>query len=100
MSGLKSYRVLIGLALLLASGSIFLSAALFVRLAQTTERTNAALCTFRADVRQRADATTKFLLDHPKGIPGIPPATLKQGLVGQRRTVAALGDLECPENIP
>jgi hypothetical protein len=82
-------------SLLLAAVSMFLSALLFTRLATTTDRTNRALCTFRGDVRQRAATTAAFLADHPHGIPGVPLATLRQSLDGQRRTVKALSQLDC-----
>ena len=88
------------LALLLSAGSLFLSALLFTRLADTTTRTNDALCNLRIDVRQRVAGAEAFLKDHPDGIPGIPVATLRQSLDGQRRTVAALSTLNCPPPNP
>lgn len=93
---MRSVKILVAIALLLAAGSMFLSALLFTRLADTTTRTNDALCTFRADVQQRVDNTEGFLIEHPQGIPGVPAATLRQSLVGQRRTVTALSGLPCP----
>lgn len=92
----RSFKVLLAAALLMAAAAIFLSALLFTRLADTTTRTNDALCTFRADVQQRLDNTEAFLADHPQGIPGVPTATLRQSLDAQRRTVKALGGLPCP----
>lgn len=90
------YRLLVAAALLLAAVSVFLSALLFTRLADTTDQTNRSLCTFRDDVRQRAANTASFLADHPQGIPGVPVATLRSALEGQRRTVKALSGLDCP----
>lgn len=67
----------------------------------TTETQNAALCTFRADVQTRAQQGEDFLRDHPEGFAGIPAATLRQSIDGQRRTVAALARLDCPlEKLP
>jgi hypothetical protein len=97
---MRPERAMLGLALLLAATSVFLSALLFTRIADTTARTNDALCTFRADVRHRAESTRRFLADHPQGIPGIPVGTLRQSLDAQRRTVKALSDLDCPPQLP
>jgi hypothetical protein len=91
----SGWKVLVVFGTLLAAVAIFLSAVLFTRLATTTDHTNSALCTFRADVQQRAQNTEKFLAEHPQGIPGIPVGTLRQSLDGQRRTVKALSDLDC-----
>jgi hypothetical protein len=83
------YRVVIAVALLLAASSVFLSALLFTRLADTTARTN------NADVQRRAHDGEAFLRDHPQGIPGIPVGTLRQSVNGQQRTVRALSALDC-----
>lgn len=69
-------------------------------LERTTDQTTAALCTFRADVKSRADATAAYLEAHPEGFPGVTPEQLRQGLDGQRRTVKALRKLNCPRPTP
>lgn len=62
---------------------------------QQAAMTAGALCSLRSDLEQRVRSTEDFLRDHPRGIPGIPVATLKTSLDGQRRTVNALGSLDC-----
>jgi hypothetical protein len=58
-------------------------------------RTNAALCTLRGDLEQRAKASADYLAEHPEGLPGIPASIIKSNLTGQRRTIAALSGLQC-----
>jgi hypothetical protein len=58
-------------------------------------RTNRALCTLRGDLADRVRASEDFLINHPAGIPGVPAATIRSNLNGQRRTVAALSNLHC-----
>lgn len=57
--------------------------------------TKAALCTFRADLIQRIEQSTVFLAEHPHGIPGIPAATIRDGIRNQQRTINALSSLHC-----
>jgi hypothetical protein len=54
-----------------------------------------ALCALRADVEGRILNSEKFLATNPKGIPGFPRATIQSGIDGQRKTVKALGSLNC-----
>jgi hypothetical protein len=56
---------------------------------------NRALCALRGDLENRVRQTDKFLHDHPRGIPGIPAATLRTNANGQRRTIRALSNLRC-----
>lgn len=58
-------------------------------------RTSAALCTLRADISHRVQASKDFLLAHPKGIPGISQATLAASIASQAATVTALAGLPC-----
>lgn len=58
-------------------------------------RTSTALCTLRADLKQRVKSSEKFLADHPHGIPGITAGTIRASLNGQQRTVKALAGLQC-----
>lgn len=67
-----------------------------INVANDSDRTTAALCTFRSDLENRADQTDRLLALHPKGLAGIPAATLRQSVGGQRRTIAALSVLNCP----
>lgn len=58
--------------------------------------THSALCTFRADIQNRHDATVKYLLDHPRGLTTkkgdvvITAAQFKQSLKTQESTLNAL----------
>lgn len=85
------YAVVIGLTVL----AWFDSAAKSNNLKRETQRTNQALCTFRADLEQRVRSSEKFLAEHPKGIPGIPIATIRNSLDNQRRTIDSLNSLHC-----
>jgi hypothetical protein len=60
-----------------------------------TERTNSALCTFRADLEQRVHSSRAFLVAHPHGILGISAATIQSGIDNQQRTIDALASLDC-----
>jgi hypothetical protein len=56
-----------------------------------------ALCAFRSDVQARVAASEQFLREHPNGIPGISPATIRTNLRAQRQTVDALSVLNCED---
>lgn len=56
---------------------------------------NEALCALRADLALRAASSQAFLDKHPQGIPGIPAATIRDGIVNQQRTISALSVLHC-----
>lgn len=60
------------------------------------KNTNDALCTFRQDLIVRVLSSTDFLKKHPKGIPGIPPKIILEGISNQQKTITALKDLNCP----
>lgn len=57
--------------------------------------TEDALCTFRGQLETQVSTTTNFLDEHPKGIPGVPVATLQEGLKRQKIAIHALGSLSC-----
>lgn len=59
--------------------------------------THDSLCTFRADLANRALASTDFLRDHPNGVAGIPPKIILEGIYNQQRTIVALKDLDCEQ---
>lgn len=65
-----------------------------------SSRINAALCTFRHDIEMRVAGSEKFLADHPQGFAGIPAATIRVSLDGQKRTIRALASLKCPTPRP
>jgi hypothetical protein len=56
-----------------------------------------ALCAFQDDVRSRVASSEQFLEEHPNGIPGISPATIRTNLRAQRQTVDALSVLNCED---
>lgn len=63
---------------------------------QAGARSEAALCAFRNDLERRIESAEKFLIDHPKGIPGIPAETIKNSLQNQEATLATLDTvLDC-----
>lgn len=95
---LKTLRRLVWATGLLYAIVIALIAVLALRSISTSEqanRTTKALCIFRDDIQSRIDQTIKFLAEHPEGFAGVSAATLRNGLDGQRRTVAALSVLDC-----
>ena len=64
-------------------------------LARKGEEALAGLCALRHDIEVRRDGAVKFLRDNPKGIPGIPAATLRNSIRNQNATLKALDDLDC-----
>jgi hypothetical protein len=62
---------------------------------QIAKTNQQALCAFRNDVQARVESSVLFLEEHPNGIPGISPATIRRGLKAQRQTVEALSVLDC-----
>jgi hypothetical protein len=85
-----TYRALIFFAI-----TFVVTTWLVVHLIGQNSQANAALCTFRGDLEHRVTATENYLREHPEGFPGVSAATLQSSLNGQRRTVRALGSLDC-----
>jgi hypothetical protein len=82
--------------LTIATVALFLSVAgISVYFYIDASHSRQALCTLRGDLEQRVQSSRDFLRDHPKGIPGIPIATIKQGIDNQQRTIDALSSLSC-----
>jgi hypothetical protein len=58
-----------------------------------------ALCALRADLEVRAESSQEYLADLDAGrrepIPGITRRDITDGIQNQRRTIRALGSLEC-----
>jgi CRP-like cAMP-binding protein len=65
------------------------------RIDELARSTNAALCTFKADLERRYQAGLAFLAKNPEGIPGISRADLEHSLANQRATISALRSLTC-----
>lgn len=64
-----------------------------------TIQNRAALCGLRADLKQRVATSTAFLREHPNGLPefDVSPASIRESVRNQRRTIAALAPLTCPD---
>lgn len=54
-----------------------------------------ALCVFKGDIEQRAQASRDFLADNPDGLPGIPASVIRTSLANQQKTVDSLRTLDC-----
>ena len=54
-----------------------------------------AVCSLRADLRSRVNSTARFLRSHPRGILGVPAATIRASLKSQRATLRSLRALRC-----
>lgn len=69
------------------------------RVRELTRSTHDALCSFKLDLRQRADNTASFIAEIEEGtrppIAGISIADLKRSLEIQLSTLASLSDLNC-----
>lgn len=65
------------------------------RIARDAAQVNGALCALRGDLTRRVDASIAYLEDHPRGAPGIPAATIRQGIENQAQTIHALARVRC-----
>jgi hypothetical protein len=86
---LRTLRTLIALTFFLAVGLV--GTVWYV--AATSGENRDALCAFREDVTQRAQASSE-VLSHG-GIRGLSAETLRKSVEGQQRTVRALSGLSC-----
>jgi hypothetical protein len=59
------------------------------------EKDRQALCTLRADLRERVNQGQTFLASHPHGLLGIPAGTLRVSIANQQHTLTALQPLDC-----
>lgn len=64
-----------------------------------SNRNTDALCSLRQDVERRIETSQQFLIDNPRGIPGIEPRVIRQQIQNNQRTVRALNSLNCPSII-
>jgi hypothetical protein len=62
-----------------------------------SRNTKHALCTYRADLISRVIASTKFLSDHPQGIPGVSVKTFTDSINNQQHAILALRSLNCKD---
>lgn len=63
-----------------------------------TVQTTAALCALRFDLQSRVDQGEEFLKENPNGFRGFSPEAIQQQIDGQKRTIAALSVLPCPDD--
>lgn len=57
-----------------------------------------ALCTERQQYLDAAASTKQFLIDHPRGIPGVPNRLLINGEKNDLARAKALSDVRCPKH--
>lgn len=69
--------------------------ALLVRTDRQANSNTTALCALRHDLEARVKSSTDLLATHPEGLAGIPAATIRTTIDGQRRTILALSGLAC-----
>lgn len=91
-------RTLIALLLVLmvlAGGSVGFY--LFIRSQQIEEgaETHEAVCALKHDLEDRVGLSERFLLQHPRGAPGIPAVTIRESVRNQQRTISALSVIDC-----
>jgi len=55
----------------------------------------AALCRIRTDQEQRIAASERFIEENPRGIDGLTPALIRQGIREAQEAVDALATLDC-----
>lgn len=68
-------------------------------LASQGKEAHDAICTLKADIRQRIADSEKFLHDHRGGFAGIPTSVIKTSITNQRATLKAL-KISCPTDPP
>ena len=82
--------------LIIATGILYVTlAGAGIYIYRENDQTQGALCALRTDLEVRTESGEKFLKEHPKGIPGISPKTIREGLHNQERSIKALGSLSC-----
>jgi hypothetical protein len=53
------------------------------------------LCALKQDLIVRVESSRDFLVEHPKGIPGIPASVIRNGIKNQEATLRSLAHLHC-----
>jgi hypothetical protein len=69
------------------------------RLRKLSSENRIALCALRHDLKNRVETSTTFLEKHPNGALGYSAAAIELQIEGQKRTIDALGSLNCPKNL-
>lgn len=68
------------------------------QVARNQQNNTRTLCSFRDDLQTRVTSGNAFLKTHPKGIAGIPAATIRVSIQNEQRTLNALRPLVCPKH--
>lgn len=89
------YRRVVWLVIAAIVVSCLAPLALLVRTNDQASSNTAALCALRHDLEARVKSSTDLLATHPEGLAGIPAATIRTTIDGQRRTILALSGLAC-----
>jgi hypothetical protein len=73
-----------------------------IKIWQDGKATTDALCTYRADLITRVNASIAFLSEHPDGLPeaGVTAKSISDGINNQQHAILALADLNCSEPTP
>lgn len=87
----KSFKKVIGATILIFCVSI--GGVIYTAINQKSNRD--ALCALRINLETELARSQKFLKEHPKGIPGVPVSLLLSGNADAKRSIEALGDLDC-----
>jgi hypothetical protein len=90
-------RVVVGVLVVavITIGNVGFGLLLLKRVGSDADATTRAICALRQDLERRVDSSQTILTDHPKGIAGIPAATIRKGISDQKRTIKALSGLDC-----
>lgn len=54
-----------------------------------------AVCALQDDLERRIRSANDFLKEHPEGLANVPPATLRESIRNQERTLTALSIVRC-----
>jgi len=87
--------ILYGVVCLMLVGGLIFAQVQRNRIADVSNKTVSALCTFKEDLQQRYDDGVKFLVNHPEGVAGISPGDIQRTLDNQRATLKSLAELPC-----
>lgn len=92
----RSLHILIGATVFLYLAAVVLVLIVF----SASKKQHDALCDLRQDRQRQVDNSRSFLREHPRGIPGITPSQIQQGIDIQQATVDALEPLGCQDAEP
>jgi len=73
----------------------FTSAVAIYYIAKISAQNHEALCAQKFQAADQIKQTEDFIMEHPEGFAGVGPSVLRRGLIGPKRTVIALKDVNC-----